>query len=245
MAFDFYRITGPEDSKQENFSALCSCLLARLFPDVKAVEGRGGDEGLDSFIGDFNGACHVFQHKYFFEKMGPVQRKQVVRSLDQALKRHHVYKWTLMVPKDLTPSETRWFQGLVRKYPGVEIELWGKAKLQELLAAHTDIVAAFQPAYRPLVLVLTGKDGEFPSLTADQIAAALVSHATLRVPTGADVVPLTFAAAHDLRARPNLKVLVWGPGPSGDALYKKRCEIRDRLKALGHDADFSEDKLSQ
>jgi hypothetical protein len=39
-----------------------------------------------------------------------------------------------------------------------------------------------------------------------------------------------------------LSVLVWGPNPnSGSPVAKKRKEIREELRKLGHDAKFSED----
>jgi hypothetical protein len=38
-----------------------------------------------------------------------------------------------------------------------------------------------------------------------------------------------------------LVILVWGPGASAADLYKKRLQIRDELRRLGHVALFSED----
>ena len=49
------------------------------------------------------------------------------------------------------------------------------------------------------------------------------------------------AAVTDLVAKVRLSILVWGPGPSGGAMYVKRCDIRDFLKKEGHDVNFSED----
>jgi len=49
------------------------------------------------------------------------------------------------------------------------------------------------------------------------------------------------SAVRDLRNRARLKLLIWGPGPAGGSLYRKRCEIRDRLNQLGHLAQFSEE----
>jgi hypothetical protein len=47
----------------------------------------------------------------------------------------------------------------------------------------------------------------------------------------------------DLRAvmRARLKILIFGPGESMEELYAKRCELRDKLTKLGHDARFPED----
>jgi len=38
-----------------------------------------------------------------------------------------------------------------------------------------------------------------------------------------------------------IKVLIFGPNESGGDIYGKRCEIRQKIKELGHDADFCED----
>lgn len=38
-----------------------------------------------------------------------------------------------------------------------------------------------------------------------------------------------------------LNILIFGPGPSGGSIYKKRCEIKDKINELGHSAHFGED----
>lgn len=38
-----------------------------------------------------------------------------------------------------------------------------------------------------------------------------------------------------------LKVLILGPGTSGGDIYEKRCQIRDLLNRLGHEAHFCEE----
>ena len=43
--------------------------------------------------------------------------------------------------------------------------------------------------------------------------------------------------------RIRLKILILGPGSGGGNVYKKRCEIRELIKSLGHEADFCEDIL--
>ena len=48
-------------------------------------------------------------------------------------------------------------------------------------------------------------------------------------------------AGVDAVSRARLKVLIFGPGESGGEMYKKRCELRERLKELGHNALFPEE----
>ena len=242
MSFDFRQIRGAEDSKQGNFSALCTYLVMRCYADAKPVEGKGGDEGLDTFVGDFDGELRAFQHKYFLDRIGTVQRRQIRASLDQVLRHHKVAEWTLMIPKDLTPAEIRWFEDLRAKYPGVRLDWWGKTKLQERLAANPDLAASSQP--RPeIVVVLLGKEGSIDEASAERVAEALSRQVVSagRTPSPSDAF---LSAAIDLKNRPRLRILVLGPGESGGDLWKKRCEVRDRLRQLGHAVYFGEDVIS-
>jgi hypothetical protein len=200
------------------------------------VEGKGGDEGIDSFIGDFSGKIRVFQHKYFLDSLKSSQRRQIEASLHQVLAKHDVAAWTLMLPKDLTPAELRWFESVAAAHDDVEIDWWGRTKLIELLTQSPELAAAFQPA-RPITVLVFGKDATQSSATTENILSSL----------GYDNYQL-FApiVKHKLEAanRPPLRILVWGPGPSGGELYLKRVQIRDWLARLGHAAVFSEDTTS-
>jgi hypothetical protein len=51
---------------------------------------------------------------------------------------------------------------------------------------------------------------------------------------------LVEAAAYILR-QCVIKVLIFGPGPSGGDIYVKRCELRTKITDLGHEAHFCED----
>ncbi|MEW6183306.1 MAG: hypothetical protein AB1500_09060 [Bacillota bacterium] len=231
MVFDFRQIIGSEDSKHENFSCLCNRLLLKLFHDARPVEGKGGDEGVDTFIGEFNGECEVFHHKYFIDRVGPTQRKQIEKSLKTAINHHKITKWTLMLPVNLNPSELRWFRKLQLKYASLQLEWWGKTKIQELIARFPDLLRDFQPG--PLVVFIP-----ITNTSIDEIKASLDEALGGSKPPPQDVLA---TVTQDLLQRACLKVLIWGPGPSSGELYRKRCELRDRLKNLGHQADFSED----
>lgn len=47
--------------------------------------------------------------------------------------------------------------------------------------------------------------------------------------------------AEDIKRRVKTKVLIFGPGHTGGAIYIKRCEIKDKLKEQGYDVYFGED----
>lgn len=236
--FDFYQIVGPENSKQENFSALCSHLIMKIFPAARHIEGKGGDEGVDTIIGEFNGPCHVFQHKYFIDRIGPSQRKQIENSLKTALKHHDVTKWTLMIPTALNPAELKWFQSLEPRYSPVPIECWDRARLQELLSRYPEIAQSYQP-FPVIKIVLLDKELNLQELPSEKLAEIFRKVSGIAPQQNAAENSL-MAAAADMQKRSKLKVLIWGPGPSDEVLYKKRCEIREQLIRLGHQADFSE-----
>ncbi len=239
MSFDFRLITGPEDSKQLNFSSLCSRLVMKVFCDAKPVEGKGGDEGIDTFVGEFNGACQAFQHKYFLESLGPAQRRQIEESIRVAVSRHQLQAWTLMLPKDLTHSELRWFQQIQEKYAPLVIEWWGTTKLQQLLAENPDVAKDFRQELTISTWIINLNVNINVASVED--LAALLRGSTFG---GLGLTPrpdIIMALAEDIKRRARLKVLIWGPGVSGGDIYDKRVQVRDQLTRLGHEAHFSEE----
>ena len=52
------------------------------------------------------------------------------------------------------------------------------------------------------------------------------------------------AFSQDMMNKKPLDVLILGPGSSGGDIYKKREEIRDKIKELGHIAYFAEEKCT-
>jgi hypothetical protein len=240
--FDFQQITGAEDSKQANFSSLCSRLILALHPKAKPVEGKGGDEGLDTFLGDFNGKVNAFQHKYFLEKLGKAQKRQILVSVETADSHHEVEVWTLMLPRDLNPTEIKWFDTLRKKYPHIQMDWWGKTKLQALLADNPRIARDFQPSPNVIVYVVQ-KEVDMKKATDQELADALRNVAGLSsaVTSVEAIQNVLLAAARDLRRRTVLRILIFGPGPSYSEFHAKRLEIREKLERLGHVVHFGED----
>lgn len=243
MTFVFKNIVGIKDSKQENFEGLCSRLIINLFPDAKPVEGKWGDEGVDSFVGLFNGECRVYQCKYFIEKVGTSQRRQIEDSLKKAISHHNLQSWTLMVPKNLTPSEIKWFQKLQEKYNPLEMDWWGETKLQNLLANHPALIREFQPKQSTMNIILNANLNLNESDKND-IVKVLANALKLKKDNQISKSNLAGMAASILN-KSKLKVLIFGPGNTGDELYKKRCEIKEKLISLGHEALFPEEILNE
>jgi hypothetical protein len=242
LDFDFANITGPAHSREENFSQLCNRLLVRMYPDAKPVQGSGGDEGVDTFVGEFSGLCDVYQHKFFLQPLRSSQKRQIKHSLDVATSKHRMRTWTLMLPKELTPAEVRWFEALGAQHVGVSLDWWGSTKLRDLLARFPDIARDYSPR-ATWVTVVVDHTKAVSALTLQELELLLST--TLAAHGYTPPADVLHSVAADIKKRALLRVLIWGPGPGRGPVYDKRLQIRDGLRKLGHTADFSEDVWPQ
>jgi hypothetical protein len=141
MDIEFESITGPHQSKRENFEELVSQLIILEIGSAQPVDGAGGDEGIDCFRRASDGALDVFQAKFFLGRLTSAQKKQVERSLAKVMERHSLRQWVLCIPLNPTPAELRWFKGLAP--PGVTVEWWGASQLRALLSKHDALTNQF------------------------------------------------------------------------------------------------------
>ena len=141
MDIEFERITGPHQSKRENFEELVSQLIILELGSAQPVDGAGGDEGIDCFRRASDGALEVFQAKFFLGRLTSAQKKQVERSLAKVMERHSLRQWVLCIPLNPTPAELRWFESLAP--PGVTVEWWGASQLRALLSKHGALTKQF------------------------------------------------------------------------------------------------------
>jgi hypothetical protein len=59
---------------------------------------------------------------------------QIKESLKQVHSKHpNVSRWTLVIAKDFTPGETRWFNQLRKDYSTIKLDIWDNTKLNDLL----------------------------------------------------------------------------------------------------------------
>jgi hypothetical protein len=183
MILDFSRITGPRLSPRENFEDLV-CQLLALEIDAQALDGAGGDRGIDCFR-DTDLGLEVFQAKYFLAPLTPGQRSQAKRSLRRALEHRRLRRWVLCVPHNPTPGELEWFVKLAP--PGVTIEWWGASKLRSLLSKHVSLAEQFFAGDR-----LERRFEQFEREVRGYLLAALHLPLSATVAAGGEPPPVTY-----------------------------------------------------
>jgi hypothetical protein len=108
---DFGRLGIPQ-----RFEELCKLIVKYEYPDAVAIDGRGGDEGTDSFIGNIGNQKMIFQFKFFPGKVDSSQRKKIEKSLAESLMKKPS-KWILLVPANFTMHDWKWWEALKKKLP--------------------------------------------------------------------------------------------------------------------------------
>lgn len=100
---------------QSTFDRVVEALVRhRLGDSVRAVNGVGGDEGIDIEITLDGGRLWILQLKFFpegFSSVWGARRKQITRSFRRALK-HTPAKWTLVVPRVCSNPENKFVKNL-------------------------------------------------------------------------------------------------------------------------------------
>lgn len=113
---------------------------------AQAIDGRGGDGGVDVGVWDTSGRIvRIFQLKYFpegFSGMWGGRKRQVKDSFDTAWKTHRPPRWTLVIPRNPTPEERTYVLGL-REDRDVQMDIIGRAELDNLLGKHPHLLERF------------------------------------------------------------------------------------------------------
>ncbi|MDG5808717.1 hypothetical protein P9869_40020 [Streptomyces ossamyceticus] len=111
---------------------------------VEAVNGRGGDDGIDIKVID-GSRVTVFQLKYYPDGFPTGsfkgRRKSIRESFARAM-RQEPQEWVLVVPCVLTAAEREFVLSLGAGQ-AVQVEVWDRAKLDDLLSVHADVEASF------------------------------------------------------------------------------------------------------
>lgn len=110
---------------------------------AQAIDGRGGDEGIDVDVTEPDGTIStIYQLKYFPEGFSgghrDSRRRQISRSFKSAMK-HKPSSWVLVVPRNPTIDERKWVRKLKDKLK-VRVDILGRDRLDHLLTQAPDIL---------------------------------------------------------------------------------------------------------
>lgn len=132
---------------QPGFDRLVEALVHRVYDAtarVEAVNGRGGDDGIDIKV-THGSRVRIFQLKYYPDGFPTTahkgRRKSIRQSFTRALQ-HQPWEWILVVPCTLTTAEREFVTSLAAGQT-VRVGVWDRAKLDGLLATHADLEASF------------------------------------------------------------------------------------------------------
>lgn len=157
------RVTGPlvqwEYIGGAQFDRLIEALVPYQHPlgtDVRPVDGRGGDGGIDIDVVEPGGRHVIYQLKYFpegFDGKAHNHRRagQIEPSLVSALQ-HDPDEWVLVAPCKPTQQGYAYLDRLRKKYPDVKLTFIGSSQLDTLqwCAGHHGVVTSL--LHRPTLL---------------------------------------------------------------------------------------------
>jgi hypothetical protein len=111
----FEQINSLQPGPEHCFEEVVSTILRATIPEAKRVRVYRGDGGVDTFTGTWGeaGELEVYQIKYFISEWTASQQQQIRESYQTAAENpdFNLSRWTLIVPRDLTAKDFKWFDG--------------------------------------------------------------------------------------------------------------------------------------
>lgn len=152
----FEEDAGTKGGARHKFQLLVTDLVKLQHPSASTVEGPGGrDWGIDTYVGELNGALNVWQSKFLLQWKTRHPQDQVRSSFKHVVKaasQHGfaVKSWTLCVPCILSPDQQKWFDGWadrMLRLHAIDVTLWNGTELRHRLLDKNarDIAAAYFP----------------------------------------------------------------------------------------------------
>lgn len=130
-----------DDARWED---LCYHLFKEEYVGLRRVNGSGGDDGIDAYVGDFVNPSIVFQFKFFPGGFGKKQVRQVKGSLETVLeKRPGLDRWILASSADPTPDAQLALDDLFAEHPDVKIDFLGEGEMKHKLLRHPAVRRAY------------------------------------------------------------------------------------------------------
>jgi hypothetical protein len=143
---DFNSLKSYGGDSKRSFELLCFQIAENEYKDLgefTAIDGSGGDGGIEFYLKLKNGDVLGWQCKFFSGRgrLSESNRKgQISGSLKQALTKYpNLKKWSLFLKTDLTPDENKWFEDdLPKEIPKnreVELIFLGESKIIKKLSS--------------------------------------------------------------------------------------------------------------
>ena len=146
---NWYSFKTHGESPEHAFEVLCNQLFDNWchaeykdeYLEFKAVNGSGGDGGVESFCTLKSGKIVALQAKWFLNSIGDGQIRQIKNSILTAMAvRPNIERYIVCVPRDLSSKtnksesneDTRWsnlLESIKKEYPDVTIELWNDTRI--------------------------------------------------------------------------------------------------------------------
>lgn len=146
----------------DRWEDLCFQVLHAHNPGVKTINGNGGDEGIDAYIGDFENPSTIYQFKFFRSGFGKSQKSQIKKSLLSALERRSGFKWVLVCNIDPTANAQRWFDAFRNKHDDVEIAFVFGSELKSWLFSVPKVRKEYFPNQQDLAEAMLAQSGHDP-----------------------------------------------------------------------------------
>lgn len=107
------------EGARASFEVDCATLFRAIFPedDVRRVEVKRGDGGIDIFIGNVGvEPITVIQCKFFLNEFGSAQHQQISKSFKTALEspEYKIKEWILCIPGVLDLKQNLWWSNWVK-----------------------------------------------------------------------------------------------------------------------------------
>lgn len=234
---NFEEIVGPAETTTGNFVEMTARLVQRMNPDATIRVEQSADGAI--ILQQEEGATWVIIPRFGGEPITASERTAIEAVIDGAINAVHAAGCRIFGTRDLSESELIWFNELQERVAPIPVMYIDDVALASYLEEHEAIRQEFFPAVSVGSIVLVGGmsiDGSPVEQLRQAVAEAVA--ADLEGPAPEEIL---LAIAEKMKGLTRLKVLVFGPGPGGGDIYRKRCEVRDRLRRLGHTAHFGEE----
>jgi hypothetical protein len=181
-------LAGTVEGARPLFEQFTTDVVGITHPEVRTITVSPGDWGIDAFVGDLDGGnLGVWQAKFYLDKCDVGHQSDIRESFKSASKSaaDHGYTlltWTLVIPSEMTPQMTQWWDRWKKKTEAshkVAIELWDFGYLRRRMMA---------PEAREKRDYWFGTPRSGPSRTAGSTCTSRWTAAPARWPVGVSIL---------------------------------------------------------